>query len=108
MAAAPTDCDPAVQAMLDKEAIREATMRFCRGVDRLDPDLVNSAFHPDARDDHPGVVYTGETVGPGLVETLRERMASTSRRAAATTSSGSRARSTLPAWSMRSSTPITR
>ena len=81
MADASTGRDPEVQAMLDKEAIREATMRVCRGVDRLDADLVNSAYHPDARDDHPGVVYTGETVGPGLVETLRERMTSTSHNA---------------------------
>jgi SnoaL-like domain len=27
-------------------------MRYCRGVDRADEDLINSAFHADAIDDH--------------------------------------------------------
>jgi hypothetical protein len=27
-------------------------MRYCRGVDRLDPELVRSCYHPDATDSH--------------------------------------------------------
>ena len=77
MADVTTARDPAVQELLDKQAIREATMRYCRGVDRCDPELVNSAFHPDARDEHPGGKYTGETVGPGMVKSLQETMEST-------------------------------
>lgn len=36
----------------DKMEIHQALMRYCRGVDRADEDLINSAFHPGAIDDH--------------------------------------------------------
>ena len=34
------------------EAIRQAVLRYCRGVDRLDAELMRSAYHDDATDDH--------------------------------------------------------
>ena len=34
------------------EAIRQAALRYCRGVDRLDGELMRSAYHDDATDDH--------------------------------------------------------
>lgn len=34
------------------EQIRQAALRYCRGVDRLDADLMFSAYHADATDDH--------------------------------------------------------
>jgi len=40
------------------EEIRQAALRYCRGVDRLDAELMFSAYHPDAVDDH------GVFVGP--------------------------------------------
>jgi hypothetical protein len=40
----------------DREAIHEVIMRYCRGVDRGEPDLVASAFHDDATDNHYGVL----------------------------------------------------
>ena len=70
--------DPAVQEMLDKAAIREVLWRYCRGVDRRDADIVTSCYHPDANDDHVGNVYTGETVGQGLVDWMNEIMVKTS------------------------------
>jgi hypothetical protein len=69
--------DPALQELLDKEAIRTALMRYCRGVDRLDADMVTSVYHPDAHDDHYGVIFTGETVGQGLVDWMADTMDST-------------------------------
>jgi hypothetical protein len=36
----------------DRDEIRQALMRYCRGVDRGDEALINSAFHPGAIDDH--------------------------------------------------------
>lgn len=69
--------DPAVQELLDKQAIREVTMRYCRGADRCDPELISSAYHPDARDERPGQEMTGETVGRDLADSLRQSMQST-------------------------------
>ena len=41
-----------VQRLLDERAIREVLLRYCRGVDRLELDLVRECYHPDAIDDH--------------------------------------------------------
>lgn len=70
--------DPRVQELLDKQAIREAIFRYCRGVDRGDAALVSSAYHPDAIDDRGHVSYTGETIGEGMVGAMLEQMAMTS------------------------------
>jgi len=70
--------DAALQELLDKQAIRDATMRYCRGVDRGDADLVSSAYHPDAHDDHGnGQTYVGATIGQDMLPGLMERMSST-------------------------------
>lgn len=50
------------------EEIRQAALRYCRGVDRLDPELMFSAYHEDATDDH-GVFV-------GSARALCERVAS--------------------------------
>jgi len=73
-----TGRDAEVQQRLDKEAIREALMRYCRGVDRLDAEIISSVYHPDAYDDHAGRIFTGETVGQGLVDWMTEIMDVTS------------------------------
>ena len=36
----------------DIQNIQEAAQRYCRGVDRLDPELMKSAYWPEATDDH--------------------------------------------------------
>ncbi len=38
----------------DRAAIRELVCRYCRGVDRLDMELVRSCYHPGAIDHHTG------------------------------------------------------
>ena len=53
-----------VQALLDKEDIREVLMRYARGIDRHDAELASSAYHPGAVDDHGAFIGTGD----GLVE----------------------------------------
>ena len=40
--------------LLAKQAIGEIVLRYCRGIDRLDLDLVRSAYHPDGIDHHIG------------------------------------------------------
>ena len=47
----------ALQNLIDRMAILDCLTRYCRGVDRFDRELILSAYHPDAQDDH------GEFVG---------------------------------------------
>jgi SnoaL-like domain len=54
-----TNPDAAVRLLLDKEEIRDALLRYCRGVDRMDNELILSAYHPDATEHHGG--FRGET-----------------------------------------------
>jgi ketosteroid isomerase-like protein len=41
---------------MDKASIKECMVRYARGIDRLDRDLVLSAYHADALDDHIGFI----------------------------------------------------
>ncbi len=41
-----------IEQLSDREQIRDAVMRYCYGVDRLDSDCMRSAYWPDATDDH--------------------------------------------------------
>ena len=47
-----TGLDPRLQSLLDKDEIRDVVMRFARGGDRHDWQLVRSCHHDDALDDH--------------------------------------------------------
>lgn len=38
--------------LMDRQEILDVVNRYCRGVDRLDEDMVKSAYHADAVDDH--------------------------------------------------------
>lgn len=44
--------DPEIQRLIDRAAIEECLLRYTRGIDRHDVELVMSAFHPDALDTH--------------------------------------------------------
>jgi hypothetical protein len=46
------DRDPALQELLDKQAVHEVVLRYCRGIDRMDRELVRSCYHDDATDEH--------------------------------------------------------
>ncbi len=45
----------------DRAEIYGALVRYCRGVDRRDPDMIRSTYHPDAYDDHGA--YQGDLDG---------------------------------------------
>lgn len=47
--------DPALQALLDRQAITDVITLYLRGADRADIDLIAAAYHPDAIEDHGGV-----------------------------------------------------
>jgi len=44
--------DEGLQTLLDKQAIYDAMMKYCRGVDRCDEELMRSVYHEDAQDHH--------------------------------------------------------
>jgi ketosteroid isomerase-like protein len=46
-----------LRRLVDEAEIRKVHMRYCRGIDRMDWELIRSCYHPDAIDDH------GEYVG---------------------------------------------
>jgi hypothetical protein len=45
-----------VTELQDRAEIWQCLLRYCRGVDRFDRELLLSAFHPDAVDDHGKIV----------------------------------------------------
>ncbi|MGV9915075.1 nuclear transport factor 2 family protein [Streptomyces tendae] len=49
-----------VTELLTRQEISDCLLRYCRGVDRQDRDLLLSAYHPDAVDDHGRVVLGRE------------------------------------------------
>lgn len=50
-----------VRELKDRQEIYDCIMRYCRGIDRLDRDLLLSAYHADAIDDHG--TYVGGVEG---------------------------------------------
>jgi hypothetical protein len=63
--------EPELGRLLDRQEIADVLARYCRGVDRCDAELVNSAFHPDAVDEHSYRRLSGTEVGPFLAERMR-------------------------------------
>ncbi len=49
-----------LEQLSDIQMIRDCAHRYCRGVDRLDEDLMKSAYWEDATDDHG--VYVGNAM----------------------------------------------
>ena len=47
-----TDRDPALQDLLDKQAITELVHRYCHAADRHDHALMRTLYHEDAIDEH--------------------------------------------------------
>jgi hypothetical protein len=68
--------DDAVQELVDKEAIRQAALRYCRGVDRADEELLASAYHADAVDHHGATPFEGAAIAPGILGLVGKSKAS--------------------------------
>ena len=68
--------DMELELLLDRQSIHDATVRYCRGIDRLDVDLVRSAYHDDGFDDHG--LYRGriDVVAEQLISALRGQFTS--------------------------------
>ncbi len=55
------EIDPELRDALDKQAIHDVCMYYCRAVDRLDADLLERVFHDDATVEYG--VYDGPASG---------------------------------------------
>src|SRR5579871_4204073 len=51
---------PRVQQLIDRQDILDCLMRYSRGVDRFDVDMIRSVYHPDATDEHGAFVGNPE------------------------------------------------
>lgn len=51
--------EPALRALLDREAIRDQLYRYCRAVDRIDEPLGRSVFHAGATADYGAEIFQG-------------------------------------------------
>jgi SnoaL-like domain len=58
-AAATVSTDDLLYELSAKQAINDCLVRYCRGIDRGDRELIRSAYHPDGLDDHGSFVGTG-------------------------------------------------
>lgn len=62
-----------VDALVARAEIHDALMRYCRGVDRGDAELVRSAYHPDSYDDHGYWKGNGWGFADFIVDNIRTR-----------------------------------
>lgn len=58
------------EELLDRQQIADVILRYARGIDRLDFDLVRSCYHPDAYDDHGGLKGNVEEFLAGAADFL--------------------------------------
>lgn len=66
-----------LQAVADREEIRDLVVRYCRGVDRGDWEMVRSCYHDDAFDDHGGFKGSPDDFVAHVSESLPRRFART-------------------------------
>ncbi|HEX7751495.1 MAG TPA: nuclear transport factor 2 family protein [Novosphingobium sp.] len=62
--------DAEIQALIDKDAIRDLIHAYCRAVDRLDVALGHSVWHADGYADYGAGYYRGP--GRGVIDTICE------------------------------------
>lgn len=74
LAEPPTDAE---RRLADEAAILAAVHRYCRGVDRADPELTRSAYHPDATDDHGSIKGSAHEFAQRVNEAHATRWSST-------------------------------
>ena len=66
-----------VQVLADEREIRRVVLRYCRGVDRGDVELIRSCYHPGSTDVHGNYRGDGRAFADYVVPVLAERYAAT-------------------------------
>lgn len=61
-----------LRELLDKQEIHEVMLRYCRGVDRCDAQLIADCFHADAVDDHGDWVARAPDVPEHILKLVRK------------------------------------
>lgn len=62
----------AIACLLDRQSIYDCLVRYTRGIDRWDRELILSAYHPDAVDDHGQFVGEPEAFADWAIAMHRE------------------------------------
>jgi len=62
-----------IDALIDKDAIRDVLMRYSRGVDRGDVELLKTCFHADSTDNHGHWKGNGHDFAEFIVQSLPQR-----------------------------------
>jgi ketosteroid isomerase-like protein len=63
-----------MQGLLDERDIREVLLRYCRGVDRCDAELIASCYHSDSVDDHGSWFVNGPDVANLVIKAVKPGM----------------------------------
>jgi hypothetical protein len=72
------ELERAICKLQDRQEILDCITAYCRGVDRMDRDLLLSTYHPDAIDDHGQIVGSREAFVDWLFDlTSRNHVATT-------------------------------
>ena len=69
--------DPDLRQLLDKQAIHEVVLRYCRGIDRCDRELVRDCYWPDATDEHGSFVGSRDEYVAWVFDRMLPRYAMT-------------------------------
>ena len=57
-----------LQDLIEKQRIHDVLMRYCRGVDRVDRDLIASSFHSDGRCEFGSLLLEGASIGDTIAK----------------------------------------
>jgi hypothetical protein len=69
--------DTGVAVLLAEREIERVLLRYCRGIDRLDEELIRSVYHDGATDDHGVYQGDGKAFAAFIVPMLRDAYRST-------------------------------
>ncbi len=69
--------EAALDDIIAKQQIHETIMRYCRGVDRLDAELLRTVYHPDGYDNHGGFRGVAEDFIRWVIPEMRRLYKST-------------------------------